>query len=106
MIVVQGSAKMKWELVNTLSVNKNCLSASGKSCETGEWFDFNSYKSLGGRQIDSVEYNSGSVVLNDGTTLYFRNYNIGYLLIFVDVNGYTKGPNILGRDLFGLTTLS
>lgn len=39
-----------------------------------------------------------AVLLLDGSVIYFGGYATG--MISVDVNNFTKGPNVLGRDLF------
>ncbi len=39
-----------------------------------------------------------AVLLMDGSVIYFGGHKTG--MISVDVNNFTKGPNVLGRDLF------
>jgi hypothetical protein len=43
---------------------------------------------------------SKAVLLADGSVMYFGGYATG--LITVDINGFNKGPNALGRDLFAV----
>ena len=44
------------------------------------------------------DMNKKAVLLADGSVIYFGGYATG--MISVDVNGFGKGPNVLGRDLF------
>jgi hypothetical protein len=46
-----------------------------------------------------VYFDDGQFVLNDGSFIFIENYNSSKY-ISVDVNGYAKKPNRLGRDLF------
>ena len=45
-------------------------------------------------------FDDGQFVLNDGTLVLLQNENGLRVMISVDVNGFGKGPNRLGRDLF------
>lgn len=61
------------------------------------------YKTLSGGYVYNYNLISGQYILKDGTNLYFRSYNDrGSLIIYIDVNGYIKKPNTLGKDLFGM----
>lgn len=63
----------------------------------------NFYKTLSGDYFAYYNLGHGQYVLKDGTNLYFRTWNTdGYFGIFVDVNGYKKGPNVFGEDLLGM----
>ena len=55
------------------------------------------YKNVFGNDV-SIMLHKG-IVVND-MTLYYWSYYGGSCSIWVDVNGYKKGPNVLGRDLF------
>ena len=57
------------------------------------------YKNVFGDDV-SIMLHKG-IVVND-MTLYYWSYYGGSCSIWVDVNGYKKGPNVLGRDLFAL----
>ncbi len=46
------------------------------------------------------EFTNKGVLLADGTVIYFGGYATG--IISVDVNGFNKGPNAVGRDLFAV----
>lgn len=67
----------------------------------------NAYKTLSDGYVQYSNIQMGQLVLKDGAYIYFRMHSatVGsqYLLIFVDVNGFNKKPNILGKDLFGIT---
>lgn len=65
----------------------------------------NSYKTLSGSYIQYTNLNYVQYVLQDGSNFYSRSNHGSWAdrtLIWIDVNGYLKGPNVLGRDLFGL----
>jgi len=67
-----------------------CVAASGASTV---------YKSLHGDAADTWPVGFGQFITNDG--MFWAIYNDGISLsIMVDVNGYTKGPNVYGRDTF------
>lgn len=64
----------------------------------------NYYKTLSNGYVDYDNLQHGQYVLKDGTNLYFRTWNTdGFFLVWVDVNGYIKKPNTLGKDLFGIS---
>ena len=46
------------------------------------------------------EMSHKAVLLADGSVIYFGGSATG--MIFVDVNGFVKGPNVVGRDLFAV----
>ncbi len=59
------------------------------------------YKYLNGAVISSYTKNINSYVIASGTSIraYYKKENEKVLQIMLDTNG-SKGPNILGRDLF------
>lgn len=64
----------------------------------------NAYKTLGDSYVLSPNFIQGQYILNDGVHLFFRTWNTnGLFLIFVDTNGWNKGPNTLGKDLLGIS---
>lgn len=63
----------------------------------------NQYKTRSGQYVHMTDLCQGQYILKDGTQMYFRIYNSGWINIFVDVNGFNKGPNALSRDLFGIS---
>lgn len=64
------------------------------------------YKSLYGNKLDAYYMDDGQFVTADGMFWGFENCGIthaaynGFIGITVDVNGYEKAPNVLGRDTF------
>lgn len=62
------------------------------------------YKTYTGGTISFAYLDDGTLVLNDGTTLFFeqgaQSRGMGYYLIGIDINGYKNKPNRLGHDLF------
>ena len=78
-------------------IEKACIKNYGDS-------ELNSkiYTTYNGNEIDLSKFDDGQFVLTDGTLVLFEN-TIGYperVYISVDVNGYGKKPNKLGKDLF------
>lgn len=60
------------------------------------------YKSQSGGSVSQYNLYYYQYVLKDGANFYARSHQPGRALIWIDVNGYGKGPNILGRDLYGM----
>lgn len=62
------------------------------------------YKTYTGHNITFGYLDDGTIVLNDGTTLFFEQgsqaITLGYYIIGIDINGYLNKPNRLGHDLF------
>lgn len=61
------------------------------------------YKTLLGNKADTWNLGSGQFITTDGMFYAIRNSPDTYLhviYITVDVNGYGKGPNVYGRDVF------
>lgn len=62
------------------------------------------YKTYTGNSINFGYLDDGTLVLNDGTTLFFEQGSqattLGYYVIGIDINGYKNKPNKLGHDLF------
>ena len=63
----------------------------------------NPYKTQDGNAVHFTNLIEGQYILKDGAQLYFRTANAGRLIILVDVNGFKKGPNTAGKDLFGIS---
>lgn len=55
---------------------------------------------MSGQSVNTNNLIYGNFVLNDGARLLFRTFNSPNFQIWVDVDGYGKGPNTLGKDLF------
>ena len=67
----------------------------------------NHYRDLAGNYIgdsDAHAMDDGQIILNNGMLVMIEDYNQGAdkPIIWLDVNGYEKGPNILGKDLYGM----
>lgn len=58
------------------------------------------YTSLTGDTTDTSKINMGQFITTDGMFWGIGNWSSPPLYITVDVNGYGKGPNIYGRDVF------
>ena len=60
----------------------------------------NIYKTYNGNEIgETWSFDDGQVVLPDGAAVFFNNDSTG-VFVSVDVNGFEKRPNRLGKDLF------
>lgn len=64
------------------------------------------YKSLHGDAGNTHNMQTGQFITNDGMFYGIYNGGDGLIFITVDVNGYTKGPNIFGRDTFMFQLIS
>lgn len=84
---------------------KKYLSIS-KDCNYNNCLSLN-YKDASGRVMSNSLFDDGQAILADGAFLAVQNEVFGAegTYIFVDVNGYFKGPNVAGKDLFGLQVL-
>lgn len=79
-------------LMTTTNINSTC----------GTNFSLvNFYKTIDNQYIMYPNFDYGNFILVDGTQIYLRTYQGGHFLVFADVNGASKGPNILGKDLYG-----
>ena len=60
------------------------------------------YKTYNGNNMTMGPFDDGQFVLNDGSLILLENQlnTNTRIYISVDVNGFGKGPNRLGRDLF------
>lgn len=71
---------------------------------TNENEAFSHYKGLGGNLIARSYFDDGGFIANDGTAFFLEQGGqakdqTGYL-VSIDINGYSKGPNIMGKDFF------
>ena len=58
------------------------------------------YKTYSGLPAASYYFDDGQIIAKNGMLVMFENHTSSYILISVDVNGYKKGPNVLGKDVF------
>ena len=61
------------------------------------------YKDMSGNPVNGRLMDDGQFIMNNGALVMIENYppyNTP-LMLWVDVNGFEKGPNILGKDLYG-----
>jgi prepilin-type N-terminal cleavage/methylation domain-containing protein len=63
------------------------------------------YKNLNGTNTDFGHFDDEQMILSSGIFIIancaYCNGIIGHI-IWVDVNGYIKGPNVVGKDIFGV----
>lgn len=97
------------KIIDKLSVIQRCIikpsgyNVFSKVCGTNKTIvQYNDYKTLSGEFLNGYNLYHGQVILKNGAHCYFRTYTPSRTLVWVDVNGYLKSPNILGKDLFGL----
>ncbi|MCD7879184.1 MAG: hypothetical protein LUG16_04540 [Candidatus Gastranaerophilales bacterium] len=80
-------------------LNSLCVPMDGANSEDEGNSD--NYKTYNGKTMDYNLFDDGQFVLSDGSLLLFEgNQNTVYRVVSVDVNGYSKKPNRLGKDLF------
>ena len=99
--------ELKPLLVKYLNVMYDCgygYSDSNKACikNYGTENEDNSklYKTYNNKSyINLSMFDDGQFVLSDGTLVLIEN-NVYYAFISVDINGFGKKPNQLGKDLF------
>lgn len=90
--------------INEFNLMKSCVDESDRWCGFPQSYTSSytvSYKDQLNATLSSANFNYGNAILADGSTIFFRTFNQNYSVIWLDTNGHTKGPNILGKDLFG-----
>jgi type II secretory pathway pseudopilin PulG len=63
------------------------------------------YVSMAKNSLYEDNFDDGQFILLDGALVMLEDYT-GNKIIWVDVNGYYKPPNTLGKDLFGIRILT
>lgn len=72
-----------------------------KPCRAYGYQGNDDYKNLLGKTKSYTYYlDDGSLLLQDGSILFFENNNTDLILVSVDLNGFTTTPNRAGYDLF------
>ncbi len=72
-----------------------------KPCRTYRYNGSDDYKNFSNTNKFTAGYlDDGSLLLQDGSILYFENADNQTIFISVDLNGFTTPPNIAGHDLF------
>lgn len=89
------------EYTSYFSASQRCNYVTFDIC--GTTTNYSKYTTLSGGSFYPENLGYGNTVLNDGANVFFRTYQQGFFLVFVDVNGFWKKPNVLGKDLFGAT---
>jgi prepilin-type N-terminal cleavage/methylation domain-containing protein len=91
--------KLKPILMKYLNVTKDCgYGTDSTACNT---YSNNIYKTYNNKASMRLTYfDDGQFVLQDGSLILLENNNSNTMYISVDVNGYKKKPNRLGKDLF------
>lgn len=62
------------------------------------------YKTLAGGSIGSYDYKGAAFLLKNGAAVYIGGLFTGPAIL-VDVNNYSVGPNVLGRDVFAINCI-
>lgn len=102
------------DIVKKMNVTLDCGTNISKICGNGTSFNTGAaanaavkdfYKSTTGQPMSGYALKDYQAVLNTGANLYARAYTPDYKQILIDVNGFNKKPNILGKDLFGVTII-
>lgn len=64
------------------------------------------YIDLSGQKMNYELFDDGQMILSNGVFIAFENMATNTsAILWVDTNGYIKGPNMLGKDLFGIHIL-
>lgn len=107
-----GRHEVKTALMTYMKVLVDCgygVATEGEACMPNDTSnpDSQKYKNFTGTSTINLNFfDDGQFVLNDGSFILIENSNKtsgnndGHIYISVDVNGYLKNPNRLGRDLF------
>lgn len=94
-----------------LNVLKDCgqedCEALGSDSETGK-LDYHSeiYSTFNGGSIINYLFDEGQFMLADGMFVLIDNDGTRPITISIDVNGYQKGPNKWGHDLFSFQIMN
>jgi prepilin-type N-terminal cleavage/methylation domain-containing protein len=85
-----------WGALNYGNIDKVCIPNYGNQTTNSKV-----YKNyIGTQPINLNLFDEGQFVLNDGSLILIQDSSAEYKYISVDVNGYAKKPNRLGKDLF------
>ncbi len=104
-----ASRELKNKIKPYLNVLKDCgYGTEFGSCVPNTGYESNkdaknTYKTFNkSKNVSYSMLDDGQLLLIDGSLLLIENSNLEFeqVLISVDVNGYTKGPNVWGQDLF------
>ena len=63
------------------------------------------YKNLAGNEIIPGDFNINAALLKNGAAVYFGGLWREYTIV-VDVNNFTGGPNVLGKDVYAISLSS
>lgn len=96
--------KFKPDFIQYFKIAQDC--PDGDGCVTNFSSGHSGYYSLSGGDAPTWIMGQGQFITTDGIFWGISNDGAGKIFIVVDVNGYTKGPNISGRDLFLFELLS
>lgn len=106
-----GQYALSEHLKNYYHIIKDCgmVNVNTKGCiqlsknEDGDWY-MDLYKSYTGGSIYFGYIDDGVLITNEGIVLLFEQgtqaKNTGRYLVGIDINGFKKGPNRFGHDVF------
>ena len=94
------------EMKSRLNVTQNCgdieyVCGTNPKVAIGEG-EKNIYKTLSGGHLDVKDLYRNQLLLTNGANIYEGDNQAFISTLWIDINGYVKGPNILGKDLFGV----
>lgn len=101
-----GGEKFKSVLVKYMQVIEDCgtygQETSNSSCMPNYPADVSkNYKNFNGTNYVNMEcFDDGQFILSDGMLVMINTIGACPLNVSIDVNGYRKGPNRFGQDLF------
>lgn len=93
------------EFTKNFEVVDSCYGASCANNKKNKWQGITfsdvgtGYKTLAGGSFSAYNINKKAILLKNGAVIYLGGSH-GGPWISVDVNGYKKGPNVIGKDFF------
>lgn len=93
------------DLKKYVKVLKDCGNRECSEINSDD-YTLNNYKNF--TRTSNITYtlfDDGQLILEDGTFIMVENLHVGNLFIAADINGFEKGPNALGQDLFSFQIL-
>ncbi len=81
---------------------KLCQAASNSTYWVGITNIYSRYKTLAGGNLNAYDFCKKAALLRNGAAIYFGSGHSG-MTILVDVNNYSVGPNILGKDVYAIS---
>ena len=66
---------------------------------------YSRYKTLSGGKLNAYDFSNKAALLKNGASIYFGGSHSGFTIL-VDVNNFNGGPNVIGKDVYGINLYS